>query len=89
MQAVSDQEPCPESVSPAEAEPPAQVLYRAARSCILALLEEPLALEDIAGRLDIEKKQMKAWLDRAAEEKLIEKTRRPVRYKKSIQGRLC
>ena len=57
----------------------------------LALLLSVGALseEEIAMQLFIEKSQAKAWLKRAIEDGLVDKLKKPVRYKLSSQGSLC
>ncbi len=74
---------------PAGKKDPALAIYRCALSHLLEILEEPMTLEEIAGRLGIVKAQMKEWLERAEVEKRIEKTKRPVRYRRArVQGLL-
>ena len=47
----------------------------------------PLATEDIAARLDLQKSQVNVWLKRAVSEGKIAKSVRPVRYRTAESGR--
>jgi len=53
------------------------------------LNEAPLADDEIASALSIEKSQTKVWLKRAMDEQQVEKLKRPVRYTLRKQESLC
>ncbi|MDO4936813.1 MAG: DNA-processing protein DprA [Sutterellaceae bacterium] len=59
---------------------PADVLYETVRKVMHALLTRPMSEDDVAETLQITKAQAKAWLSRMAEENLLDKQKRPVRY---------
>ena len=48
---------------------------------------EPVRAEDIASRLELEKSQTKAWLERGVSDGSIEKLARPVRYQAAAAAR--
>ena len=54
-----------------------------------ALANGPLAEEELATLLCIEKSQAKAWLKRASDEGTIDKLKKPVRYALRAQATLC
>jgi len=47
---------------------------------IRRLLEAPLSSDELAGRLDVNKKQIHAWLKKATDDGHVKKLTRPVRY---------
>jgi DNA processing protein len=60
---------------------PADLVFQAARSAIEEVLYEPKKEADVASELDVSAAQTKQWLARMIEEGLVEKTRKPVRYR--------
>ncbi|WP_374389452.1 DNA-processing protein DprA [Sandaracinobacter sp.] len=69
------------SLAQASLESPADAIFQAARSAIQAVLSEPKKEADVASALDVSAAQTKQWLGRMIEEGLIEKTKKPVRYR--------
>lgn len=72
----------PVSLEKTSTRSPSEELLEAAKHAILTLLkEQPMNEADLAEGLSIVKSQARAWLETLLEEGLIEKTKRPVRYK--------
>jgi DNA processing protein len=66
--------------------PPAELIRKAAEQAILQTLKDnPLSDVDLAKALDITKPQLKAWLEGLLTNHLIEKTKRPVRYRVAVK----
>lgn len=66
--------------------PPAEWIRKAAEQAILQTLKDnPLSDADLAKVLDITKPQLKAWLEGLLTNHLIEKTKRPVRYRVAVK----
>jgi DNA-binding MarR family transcriptional regulator len=66
--------------------PPAELIRRAAEQAILQTLKDnPLSDVDLAKALDLTKPQLKAWLEGLLTNHLIEKTKRPVRYRVAVK----
>ena len=64
---------------------PAKEIYSAAKQAMLTLLKERTMNEtDLTDALGVVKSQTRAWLEILLQEGLIEKTKRPVRYKVKI-----
>ena len=64
---------------------PAKEIYSAAKQAMLTLLKERSMNEtDLTDALGVVKSQTRAWLEILLQEGLIEKTKRPVRYKVKI-----
>lgn len=59
---------------------PAELLFDAVRASMQQLLREPMKESDIADALDVSKAQAKVWLQRLAEEGVIQKNKKPVSY---------
>jgi predicted Rossmann fold nucleotide-binding protein DprA/Smf involved in DNA uptake len=59
-----------------------RTIYQAVLPVLLNRLDSPVTTDDLAKTLDINKKQLSAWLKKAVEENKIVKLSRPVRYKK-------
>ena len=59
-----------------------RTIYQAVLPVLLNRLDSPVTTDDLAKTLDINKKQLSAWLKKAVEENKIVKQSRPVRYKK-------
>lgn len=74
-----------EAASPAQSSltSPADLVFQAARSAIEAVLSEPKKEADVASELDVSAAQTKQWLGRMIQEGLIEKTKKPVRYRRA------
>jgi predicted Rossmann fold nucleotide-binding protein DprA/Smf involved in DNA uptake len=68
----------PDRDSPATVVP--ESIYAAVLPVLIAALDKPLSVEEIASRLDESKAPMQKWLKRAVEEKKIRKLNKPVRY---------
>lgn len=60
---------------------PADLVFQAARSAIAEVLCEPKKEADVASELGVSAAQTKQWLERMIEEGLVEKTKKPVRYR--------
>lgn len=74
--------PAPASEEKPSTKSPAEGLLVAAKQAILECLkEQPLNETGLAETLGIVKSQARAWLDALLKKRLIEKTKRPVRYK--------
>ncbi len=58
-------------------------IYEAVLPVLIAALDKPLSVEEIAARLDVSKAQMQAWLKRAVTGKKIRKLNKPVRFVKA------
>lgn len=64
---------------------PAEEIYSAAKQAMLTLLKERSMNEtDLTDALGVVKSQTRAWLEILLQEGLVEKTKRPVRYKVKI-----
>lgn len=89
VQALTASEPQPTSV----AEHPAVVVMDMYVDFVSklshALANGPLAEDELATLLCIEKSQAKAWLKRASDEGAIDKLKKPVRYALRVQATLC
>jgi len=59
-----------------------QTIYQAVLPIILSRLDLPVSLNDLALALNVTKPQMSAWLKKAADERIIVKLLRPVRYQR-------
>ena len=55
-------------------------VYEAVLPLILSALDEALAVDELAKRLEVAKGQLQVWLRRAVEEKRVRRLTRPVRY---------
>jgi len=64
---------CPES-------PQQMTIYNAVMPVLLAHLQQPVSVDDLAKELDVNKAQLNLWLKRAVEEGTIQKLKKPVRY---------
>lgn len=68
------------TVPPPPSAPVAASVYDAVLPVILAALEKPAPVAELAKRLEVSKAQLETWLKRAVNEKKIRKLTRPVRY---------
>lgn len=59
---------------------PAEVLFATVREAIQLLLRAPMKDAEVAAALDVSNAQAKAWLQRLAEEGVIEKQKKPAGY---------
>jgi predicted Rossmann fold nucleotide-binding protein DprA/Smf involved in DNA uptake len=59
---------------------PAEAVFAVARAQILRILNRPMKEEEVAEKLDVEKKQAQAWLQRIVEEGVLEKREKPACY---------
>ena len=59
---------------------PADELWRVIRDVVVRVLDKPRSSEDVAGRLQLMPRQAQLWLKRLAEEGVLERSERPVRY---------
>lgn len=69
----------PSKVMP-EPATPADALFAAVRELITALLESPMKDAEVAAALDVTTTQAKAWLQRLADEGVIERQKKPAGY---------
>ncbi len=72
----------PEPASPTVSAPatPADALFAAVREAITLLLKAPMKDAEVAAALDVTTAQAKAWLQRLADEGVIEKQKKPAGY---------
>lgn len=72
----------PDAASPVAktASTPADTLFAAVREVIQLLLKAPMKDVDVAAALDVSNTQAKAWLQRLADEGVIEKQKKPAGY---------
>ncbi len=72
----------PEPASPTVSAPatPADALFAAVREAITLLLKTPMKDAEVAAALDVTTAQAKAWLQRLADEGVIEKQKKPAGY---------
>jgi len=72
----------PEPASPTVPVPatPAEALFAAVREVITMLLKAPMKDSEVAAALDVTTAQAKAWLQRLADEGVIEKQKKPAGY---------
>ncbi len=72
----------PEPASPTVSAPakPADALFAAVREAITLLLKTPMKDAEVAAALDVTTVQAKAWLQRLADEGVIEKQKKPAGY---------
>ncbi|AOS03249.1 hypothetical protein BRM22_17255 [Xanthomonas oryzae pv. oryzae] len=72
----------PEPASPTVSAPatPADALFAAVREAITLLLKTPMKDVEVAAALDLTTAQAKAWLQRLADEGVIEKQKKPAGY---------
>lgn len=75
-------EAAPEATSPMATAPstPADTLFAAVRGVIQLLLKSPMKDAEVAAALDVSTAQAKAWLQRLADEGVIEKQKKPAGY---------
>ena len=66
--------------TPPPSVPAVASIYDAVLPLVLAALEKPASLVELAKRLEMSKLQLQAWLQRALVEKKVRKLNRPVRY---------
>ncbi len=59
---------------------PADALFAAVREAITLLLKTPVKDVEVAAALDLTTAQAKAWLQRLADEGVIEKQKKPAGY---------
>lgn len=71
----------PASVVKSSRTNPADLILQAARLAVEAVLSDPRNESEIASELDVSAAQTKQWLARMAQEGLIEKTKKPVKYR--------
>lgn len=57
-------------------------VYEAVLPVIIAALDKPASVDDLAKRLDVAKGQLQDWLKQAIADEKLEKLTRPVRYQK-------
>ena len=58
----------------------ADELFRTVRSLVLRVVQEPKKAAEIAKALGVTQRQAEEWLRRLVEERLVEKSKKPVRY---------
>lgn len=58
----------------------ADELFRTARSLVVRLLREPKKASEVADDLGVNQRQAEQWLQRLTEERVLKKSRKPVRY---------
>ena len=78
----SDITPTPEAASPVvkAASAPSDTLFAAVRDVIQLLLKAPMKDTEVAAALDVTTAQAKVWLQRLADEGVIEKQKKPAGY---------
>ena len=77
--------PTPSPIEKTAAKSPSEELFDAAKLAILTLLQERAMNEtDLTDALGLVKSQTRAWLEILLQEGLVEKTKRPIRYKVKI-----
>jgi predicted Rossmann fold nucleotide-binding protein DprA/Smf involved in DNA uptake len=75
-------EPTPPPIEKTVAKLPSEEIFDAAKQAMLTLLQERAMNEtDLTDALGVVKSQTRAWLEILLQEGLVEKTKRPVRYK--------
>lgn len=75
-------EATPEAAGPMATTPstPADTLFAAVRGAVQLLLKSPMKDAEVAAALDVSTTQAKAWLQRLADEGVIEKQKKPAGY---------
>jgi len=67
---------------------PAELLFVAVRNILEQLLIAPMNDAEVAATLNVSASQAKTWLQRLADEGVLEKLKSPVKYRLRSQGRL-
>jgi predicted Rossmann fold nucleotide-binding protein DprA/Smf involved in DNA uptake len=70
-----------------ETQAPAAVLAAFVDELVLNCLREPMALDELAELLDVSKTEVKRWCQRLAEQGLVRKLSKPVRYARQDAAR--
>ncbi len=74
-----------EPASPEEKQDKSKLLYSLVIPIVITEMESPVTDAELAEKFNVNKTQMRAWLQEAVDEGLVEKLSRPVRYQKMDQ----